>query len=91
MLQKNGVDGWKYMYEKMLELRNDGQKHLIVLTGLCGSGKSTIAKSWRKQGFGDIKKKEFFLIDSHVVNLDYIFFKKRKKVIVSEGGHNRDI
>ena len=82
---KSGIEGWKYVYEKIMELRDENQRHLIILTGLCGSGKSTIAKSWRKQGFGKIKKKEFFLIDSHVVNLDYILFKKRKKVIVNEG------
>jgi hypothetical protein len=85
-----GQPGWQQVYKRFKGLHDDGQRHRILLTGLCGSGKSTIGKIWRKKGFGAIPARDFWLIDSHVINLPipglgWTGLFRRKRVSPPEG------
>jgi hypothetical protein len=43
---------------------------LIALTGLHGSGKSTLSKELRRKGFGDFKPYQIAVIDDGVMSIN---------------------
>ena len=55
-------------------------KVIITLTGKAGTGKSTVGKYFRKNGFGDFSRYSISVIDDGVMSLDlfYIFNKRVK-------------
>ncbi len=46
---------------------------LIALTGLHGSGKSTLGKELRRKGFGDFKPYQIAVIDDRVMSVNLFF------------------
>ena len=53
---------------------------LIALTGLHGSGKSTLGKELRRKGFGDIKPYQIAVIDDGVMSINLFFIRPRVKI-----------
>ena len=53
---------------------------LITLTGLHGSGKSTLGKELRRKGFGDFKPYQIAVIDDGVMSVNLFFIRPRVKI-----------
>lgn len=53
---------------------------LITLTGLHGSGKSTLGKELRRKGFGDFKPYQIAVIDDGVMSINLFFIRPRVKI-----------
>ena len=53
---------------------------LIALTGLHGSGKSTLGKELRRKGFGDFKPYQIAVIDDGVMSINLFFIRPRVKI-----------
>ena len=53
---------------------------LIALTGLHGSGKSTLGKELRRKGFGDFKPYQIAVIDDRVMSVNLFFIRPRVKI-----------
>ena len=53
---------------------------LIALTGLHGSGKSTLSKELRRKGFGDFKPHQVAVIDDGVMSINLFFVRPRVKI-----------
>ena len=53
---------------------------LIALTGLHGSGKSTLGKELRRKGFGDFKPYQIAVIDDGVMSVNLFFIRPRVKI-----------
>ena len=53
---------------------------LIALTGLHGSGKSTLGKELRRKGFGDFKPYQIAVIDDGVMSGNLFFIRPRVKI-----------
>ena len=53
---------------------------LIALTGLHGSGKSTLGKELRRKGFGDFKPYQIAVIDDGVMSINLFFIRRRVKI-----------
>ena len=53
---------------------------LIALTGLHGSGKSTLGKELRRKGFGDFKPYQIAVIDDGVMSVNLFFIHPRVKI-----------
>ena len=50
----------------------------ITLTGLHGSGKSTLGKELRRKGFGDFKPYHIAVIDDGVMSVNIFYTPKSK-------------
>lgn len=61
-----------------LETLKEKPRMVVAISGLCGSGKSTLGKSIRKQGFGDFKPYQIAVIDDNVMSLN--LFLARPKI-----------
>ena len=53
---------------------------LIALTGLHGSGKSTLGKELRRKGFGDFKPYQIAVIDDGVMSINLFFIRPKIKI-----------
>ena len=53
---------------------------LIALTGLHGSGKSTLGKELRRKGLGDFKPYQIAVIDDGVMSVNLFFIRPRVKI-----------
>lgn len=59
---------------------------IVALTGLCGSGKSTLGKTIRKKGFGNFAPYQIAVIDDNVMSLN--LFIARPKIRNTPPQHN---
>ncbi|MGP1359875.1 hypothetical protein [Campylobacter sp.] len=62
------------------EILKDKKRALIALTGLHGSGKSTLGKELRRKGFGDFKPHQIAVIDDGVMSVNLFFIRPRVKI-----------
>ena len=63
--------------EEILKVK---KRVLIALTGLHGSGKSTLGKELRRKGFGDFKPYQIAVIDDGVMSVNLFFIRPRVKI-----------
>lgn len=66
--------------EACKEILKDRKRALIALTGLHGSGKSTLGKELRRKGFGDFKPHQIAVIDDGVMSINLFFIRPRVKI-----------
>ncbi|WP_459828841.1 hypothetical protein [Campylobacter concisus] len=66
--------------EACKEILKDKKQALIALTGLHGSGKSTLGKELRRKGFGDFKPHQIAVIDDGVMSVNLFFIRPRIKI-----------
>ena len=66
--------------EACKEILKDKKRALIALTGLHGSGKSTLGKELRRKGFGDFKPYQIAVIDDGVMSINLFFIRPRVKI-----------
>ena len=66
--------------EACKEILKDKKRALIALTGLHGSGKSTLGKELRRKGFGDFKPHQIAVIDDGVMSVNLFFIRPRIKI-----------
>ena len=62
------------------EILKEKKRVLIALTGLHGSGKSTLGKELRRKGFGDFKPYQIAVIDDGVMSVNLFFIRPRVKI-----------
>lgn len=62
------------------EILKEKKRVLIALTGLHGSGKSTLGKELRRKGFGDFKPYQIAVIDDGVMSINLFFIRPRVKI-----------
>ena len=62
------------------EILKEKKRVLIALTGLHGSGKSTLGKELRRKGFGDFKPYQIAVIDDGVMSVNLFFIHPRVKI-----------
>mgnify|MGYP003093143594 FL=1 len=62
------------------EILKEKKRVLITLTGLHGSGKSTLGKELRRKGFGDFKPYQIAVIDDGVMSVNLFFIRPRVKI-----------
>ena len=62
------------------EILKEKKQVLIALTGLHGSGKSTLGKELRRKGFGDFKPYQIAVIDDGVMSVNLFFIRPRVKI-----------
>ena len=62
------------------EVLKEKKRVLITLTGLHGSGKSTLGKELRRKGFGDFKPYQIAVIDDGVMSVNLFFIRPRVKI-----------
>lgn len=62
--------------EFCLKELKDKSRIIVSISGLCGSGKSTLGKCIRKQGFGDFKPYRIAVIDDNVMSLNLFIIRK---------------
>ena len=62
------------------EVLKEKKRVLITLTGLHGSGKSTLGKELRRKGFGDFKPYQIAVIDDGVMSINLFFIRPRVKI-----------
>lgn len=66
--------------ETCKEILKDKKRVLITLTGLHGSGKSTLGKELRRKGFGNFKPYQIAVIDDGVMSVNLFFIRPRIKI-----------
>ena len=62
------------------EILKEKKRVLIALTGLRGSGKSTLGKELRRKVFGDFKPYQIAVIDDGVMSVNLFFIRPRVKI-----------
>ena len=62
------------------EILKEKKRVLIALTGLHGSGKSTLGKELRRKGFGDFRPYQIAVIDDGVMSVNLFFIRPRVKI-----------
>lgn len=62
------------------EVLKEKKRVLIALTGLHGSGKSTLGKELRRKGFGNFKPYQVAVIDDGVMSVNLFFMRPRVKI-----------
>lgn len=62
------------------EILKEKKRVLIALTGLRGSGKSTLGKEIRRKGFGYFKPHQIAVIDDDVMSINLFFIRPRVKI-----------
>ena len=62
------------------EILKEKKRVLIALTGLHGSGKSTLGKELKRKGFGDFKPYQIAVIDDGVMSVNLFFIRPRVKI-----------
>ena len=62
------------------EILKEKKRVLIALTGLHGSGKSTLGKELRRKGFGYFKPHQIAVIDDDVMSINLFFMRPRVKI-----------
>ena len=62
------------------EILKEKKRVFIALTGLHGSGKSTLGKELRRKGFGDFKPYQIAVIDDGVMSVNLFFIRPRVKI-----------
>ncbi len=60
-----------------LETLQEKSRMVVAISGLCGSGKSTLGKFIRKQGFGDFKPYQIAVIDDNVMSLNLFLVRPK--------------
>ena len=68
------------LQEKMRIYLKNKKRVIIVITGLCGSGKSTLGKEIRRKGFGSFKTSQIAVIDDDVMSINLFFMRPRVKI-----------
>lgn len=68
------------LQEKCGYILKNKKRVIIVITGLCGSGKSTLGKEIRRKGFGSFKTSQIAVIDDDVMNINLFFMRPRVKI-----------
>ena len=62
------------------EILKEKKRVFIALTGLHGSGKSTLGKELRRKGFGNFKPYQIAVIDDGVMSVNLFFIRPRIKI-----------
>ena len=62
------------------EILKEKKRVFIALTGLHGSGKSTLGKEIRRKGFGYFKPHQIAVIDDDVMSINLFFMRPRVKI-----------
>jgi hypothetical protein len=68
------------LQEKSKCVLKDKKRAIIVITGLCGSGKSTLGKQIRRKGFGNFKPYQIAVIDDDVMSLNLFFARPKLRI-----------
>lgn len=68
------------LQEKCEYILKNKKRVIIVITGLCGSGKSTLGKEIRRKGFGSFKTSQIAVIDDDVMSINLFFMRPRAKI-----------
>ena len=68
------------LQEKCEYILKNKKRVIIVITGLCGSGKSTLGKEIRRKGFGYFKPHQIAVIDDDVMSINLFFMRPRVKI-----------
>ncbi|QCD44495.1 hypothetical protein CMCT_0294 [Campylobacter mucosalis] len=68
-----------------LEILKEQKRVIIAMSGLGGSGKSTLGKQIRKNGFGSFKPYQIAVIDDDVMSLNLFFIRPKIKFKNEDG------
>ena len=68
------------LQEKCEYILKNKKRVIIVITGLCGSGKSTLGKEIRRKGFGYFKPHQIAVIDDDVMSINLFLMRPRVKI-----------
>jgi len=68
------------LQEKCEYILKNKKRAIIVITGLCGSGKSTLGKKIRRKGFGSFKQHQIAVIDDDVMSINLFLMRPRVKI-----------
>jgi hypothetical protein len=68
------------LQEKCEYILKNKKRAVIVITGLCGSGKSTLGKEIRRKGFGSFKQHQIAVIDDDVMSINLFLMRPRVKI-----------
>ena len=69
------------LQEKCEYVLKNKKRATVVITGLCGSGKSTLGKELRRKGFGNFKPYQIAVIDDGVMSINLFFVRPRVKIM----------
>lgn len=67
------------LQEKCEQVLKNKKRAIVVITGLCGSGKSTLGKRLRRKGFGSFKPYQIAVIDD-VMSINLFFIRPRVEI-----------
>lgn len=68
------------LQEKCERVLKNKKRVIVVITGLCGSGKSTLGKELRRKGFGSFKPYQIAVIDDDVMSINLFCIRPRVKI-----------